>query len=243
MNTHQRRIVLLTATLIVLATFSALADRKAVAEEAKGGGDALPNCPIMGEPINLAVSTPTHDGPVFFCCKGCIDKYEENPEKYAKGVKAQRKYLEAQTKVQVTCPVSMEPVKEDVFVEVDGTKVGFCCEGCAGKYKKNPGKYAAALTNSYTYQTKCPVMDEDIDPSVYTTLANGSKIYFCCNKCSKKLKAKPNDYLAKLAKQGYTFRKKDVVSEESKHDGHGHGEHDGHGHGEHDAHEGHDHDH
>ena len=30
----------------------------------------LPLCPIMGEPINLAVSTPTEKGPVYFCCAG-----------------------------------------------------------------------------------------------------------------------------------------------------------------------------
>ena len=42
-----------------------------------------PMCPVMDEEANLARSIATDDGPVFFCCKGCIPKYEANPAKYA----------------------------------------------------------------------------------------------------------------------------------------------------------------
>ena len=76
---------------------------------------ALPNCPIMAEPINLAVSVPTDSGPVYFCCDGCIGKFQKNPEKYATKVAVQRKALAHRAKVQVTCPITKEPVDRKTF--------------------------------------------------------------------------------------------------------------------------------
>ena len=51
--------------------------------KARHGEQALPNCPVMDEPIDLSVSLATDDGPVFFCCQGCIEKYQAAPAKYA----------------------------------------------------------------------------------------------------------------------------------------------------------------
>ena len=199
-----------------------------------GGGKNLPDCPVMGEPINLAVSTPTDDGPVFFCCKGCISKYNAKPGKFAKQVAQQRKALEKLAKVQVACPVTGEPADPKVSIETDGKKVSFCCKGCVKKYQADPKKYAANLANSYTHQTTCPVMGEEINPKSFTTLASGERVYFCCKGCDKKLKATPDKFLPKLAAQGYSFKAKDFAAKKDDGHGHGHG-HEGHGH------EGHDH--
>lgn len=189
---------------------------------------ALTNCPITGEPINLAVSTVTDDGPVFFCCEGCVKKYQANPAKYATLVAAQRKTLAAREKIQVVCPVTNEPVDEEVFVESNGQKVYFCCKGCVNKYTSNPTKYASALANSYTFQTKCPVMDEEINPKVFTTTAKGKKIYFCCKGCDKKFVKNPGKYSSKLVAQGLMFEPRDLVPSKSDHGSHG--GHDGHNH-------------
>lgn len=192
----------------------------------------LPDCPVMGEPINLAVSTATEDGPVYFCCGGCIKRYNANPEKYAQKVANQRTILAKRDKVQVTCPVTKKVVDPKVSIEHNGEKVYFCCTGCVGKFKSDPSKYAAALANSYTYQTSCPVMDEPIKPNMFTTLASGAKVYYCCNRCEKKLLADPEKYAVKLAAQGYDIgakklRKKEDSNEDDGHEGHGH---EGHGH-------------
>ena len=50
-------------------------------------------------------------------------------------------------------------------------------------FEKNPEKYATALANSYSYQTKCPVMGGAINPKAAIQLADGRKIYFCCPGC------------------------------------------------------------
>jgi len=188
--------------------------------------EALPKCPVTGEPANLAVSVATDDGPVFFCCKGCIAKYQANPAKYTANVAAQRAALAGRPKVQVTCPVSKEPVDPKVFIESNGEKVYFCCKGCVKKYQRDPAKYASALANSYTYQTKCPVTGEKIDPTAFATTASGTNIYFCCKGCDKKLFEDPDKYAPNLVAQGFTFDAKDMMHDKDEHAGHDHHEHD-----------------
>ncbi|RJP39937.1 MAG: hypothetical protein C4547_03015 [Phycisphaerales bacterium] len=191
---------------------------------------AVPMCPVMDEPVNLAVSVATDDGPVFFCCKDCITKYQADPAKYAAQVSAQRKALADRPKIQVTCPVSKDPVDPKAFTDTDKGKVYFCCSGCINKFKADPAKYAVALANSYTYQTQCPVMEEEINPKSFTTLANGHKVYFCCDRCENKLFAKPSEYLPRLKAQGYDFKPEEMAHEKAgghddtdDHGAHGHG--------------------
>ncbi len=62
-----------------------------------GSEAALPKCPVMeNEPIDLAISIRTKDGPVYFCCKACIAKYKANPDEYAEKVAIQRRALAEQ---------------------------------------------------------------------------------------------------------------------------------------------------
>lgn len=197
----------------------------------------LPNCPIMDEPINLAVSTATDDGPVFFCCEGCVKKFGKNPAKYASKVSEQRAALADRPKVQTTCPVTGEPVDQKVSIDAGGKKVFFCCQGCSSKYKSDPRKYSSALANSYTFQATCPVMGHAIDPASFTKLADGRKIYYCCPGCDSKLFEKPAKYAKHLASQGYQYNWAKIKKADDKEKG-GHEHHNGHDHG----HGGHDHD-
>ncbi len=169
----------------------------------KEAEETEPICPVTGEPANLAVSVATDEGPVFFCGEDCVAKYQADPGKYSAKVAAQGKALAGRAKVQVTCPVTGKPVDKKVHVEHEGKKVYFCCGECVGKFQESPKKYMAALLNSHTCQTKCPVMGGEIDPAVSTTLASGLKVYFCCKGCDKKFHDHPGKYLANLASQGF----------------------------------------
>lgn len=191
----------------------------------------LPNCPVMDEPIDFSVSTPSKEGPVYFCCKGCIKKFRDNPSKYEKGLVAQRAALAKLPKIQVTCPIKGGAIVKDAYAEKDGKKVYFCCKGCISKFNDHPEKYKAALAASYTYQTQCPVMDEEINPTVSDVLPDGKRVYYCCKGCNKKLLADPGKYAAKLAAQGTNINVA-KIKEAAAHEGH---DHEGHGH------EGHDH--
>lgn len=194
----------------------------------------LPNCPVMGEPIDFAVMEKTDDGPVYFCCKMCIKDYRAKPEKFAKKVAAQREALAALPKVQVTCPITGRPVDQKAVYEKDGDKTYFCCKMCLSKFTQDPGKYKEKLADCFTYQTKCPVMGEEIDPKVSTTLYNGLKLYYCCARCDKKFRENPAKYVANLEAQGIKIDPKKVGSKQKE------GDKDAH---ESDDHEGHDHDH
>jgi YHS domain-containing protein len=47
---------------------------------------------------------------------------------------------------QTTCPVmDGSKINKDIFVEYNGVKVYFCCEGCKAKFEADPEKYTANL--------------------------------------------------------------------------------------------------
>jgi YHS domain-containing protein len=101
---------------------------------------------------------------------------------------------------QKTCPVTGKPVKRDIFVEQDGLKVYFCCDGCPPKFKASPDKYLPAVYREIypqTVQTKCPVTGEPIKAGSFI-MEKGERIYFCCNNCPKKFRAEAAVYLAKV---------------------------------------------
>jgi YHS domain-containing protein len=170
----------------------------------------LPLCPVMGESIDFSVKSMTDDGPVYFCCKMCVKKFEKQPSKYSEKAAEQKAALAKMPRVQVTCPLSGEPIDKKMFVEVDGKKVYTCCGDCKSKYAADPAKYAAKLAASYTYQTKCPVMGGDINPTVFGDLPSGQRIYYCCPACDEKLKKDPAKYAAKLAEQGIKLDTKEA---------------------------------
>jgi len=39
-------------------------------------------CPVMGGAINKALFTEYQGKKVYFCCDGCKEKFEANPEQY-----------------------------------------------------------------------------------------------------------------------------------------------------------------
>lgn len=51
----------------------------------------------------------------------------------------------AQTAEQTTCPVMGGPIDKNIFIEYQGKKVYFCCNGCPATFKANPEKYISKL--------------------------------------------------------------------------------------------------
>jgi YHS domain-containing protein len=46
---------------------------------------------------------------------------------------------------QTTCPVMGGAINKTIFVEYQGKKVYFCCQGCPETFLANPEKYVAKL--------------------------------------------------------------------------------------------------
>lgn len=170
----------------------------------KPGAEAV-KCPVSGDPANLAIGTPTREGPIFFCKPECAEEFRKAPDRFAQPVAAQRAALSSLPKVQVKCPVSGDPADPKITHGPEGQKISFCSEDCRKKYAGEPARYAAALANSYSYQTKCPVMKELINPKSFIKLPSGQTVYFCCKGCDEKLIADPAKYAGVLKEQGFTF--------------------------------------
>ena len=51
----------------------------------------------------------------------------------------------AQVAEQTTCPVMGGAIDKNVFIEHQGKKVYFCCNGCPDTFKANPEKYISKL--------------------------------------------------------------------------------------------------
>lgn len=173
--------------------------------EQKTDTTAKAMCPISGHPLDFFAHAATDEGPVYFCCAKCIGEYEKDKAKYADAVAAQRTALAGMDKVQVTCPVTNEPCDKKISLDADGQKVFFASEEAKSKYQAEPAKFKAALANSYTFQTKCPIMGKGIDPKRFVTLADGNKVYVCCGQCDKKVISSPEKIVDKLAKMGFVF--------------------------------------
>ena len=51
-------------------------------EEAVSAAVVQTTCPIMDQPINKSLFTEYKGKKVYFCCLGCKEKFEQEPEKY-----------------------------------------------------------------------------------------------------------------------------------------------------------------
>lgn len=88
------------------------------------------------------------------------------------------------------CPVSGEAIGEGQGVKFDyyGKTYTFCCEGCEGKFKKEPMNYIKE-------EMTCPVMGEKIESKDVFVMHNDTKYYLCCKNCEKKFKNDPEKYM------------------------------------------------
>ncbi len=200
-------------TLAVLACSAVALGQTAVkpADSAKEKAAERPECFVMGSPIVFNVKSDTPEGPVYFCCAGCIAPFEKDPARFKEQVAAQRAAIAKLPRVQTACPISGNPLGKDApSVEHKGQKVAFCCAGCKGKFEADPAKYEAKLAGAYTFQTKCPISGNPINPEAGVELVNGHTIYACCGDCAGKIAADPAKFAKALKAQGYAFKKTEL---------------------------------
>jgi hypothetical protein len=128
-------------------------------------------CPVsqsplgsMGDPIKVDVNGT----PVFICCKGCRARLLADPEKYLAMLENGPSEEEPTIEVpevpealaglspgdlilvdqQKICPVMKTPLGsmgEPIKVDVNGTPIFICCEGCRSKLLADPEMYLANL--------------------------------------------------------------------------------------------------
>ena len=63
-------------------------------------------------------------------------------------------------KKQTACPVMGGQVNTNIYVDANGKRVYFCCNGCPAEFKKNPAKYIAKLEKDGVTLDKTPAADQ-----------------------------------------------------------------------------------
>ncbi len=61
-----------------------------------------------------------------------------------------------QPKPQTTCPVLGGNVDKKVYVDYQGKRIYFCCQGCDAEFKKDPEKYMKKIQEQGITLEKCP---------------------------------------------------------------------------------------
>lgn len=77
-------------TLLLIASFALLAFSAVSCSKKYGDEKGQTLCPVMGNPIDKNIFVNYKGNKVYFCCKGCIEKFQSEPDKYMnklKGVK------------------------------------------------------------------------------------------------------------------------------------------------------------
>jgi YHS domain-containing protein len=59
-------------------------------------------------------------------------------------------------KKQTVCPVMDEAVNTNIYLDVKGSRIYFCCMDCPAQFKKDPAKYLAKLEKSGVTLDKTP---------------------------------------------------------------------------------------
>lgn len=159
-------------------------------------------CPVSGGPAKEANAVDHHGRKVYFCCKNCPDSFKKEPAKYSAQVNAQ--LLATGQSTQVGCPYSGKATNPESTLEIAGSKVGFCCNGCKGKTEKASDEEKLAMVfgddsfkKGFTLQTECPISGKAIKVSA-SAEHEGQKVYFCCEGCVEGFKKEPAKFTAKL---------------------------------------------
>jgi len=72
------------------------------------------------------------------------------------GILAAGPALAAEAKPQTVCPVLGGNVDQKVFVDYQGKRIYFCCQGCDAEFKKDPEKYMKKIQEMGITLEKCP---------------------------------------------------------------------------------------
>ncbi len=124
-------------------------------------------------------------------------------EKAQEKVTQDKKEVKKEVPNQENCPIMGGPVDKEVFVDYNGKRVYFCCDGCNTTFLEDPATYlkkmkeeGVILEDAPITQEKCPVTGKAINKEIYTDY-EGKRIYFCCEGCKPKFEKSPEKYLKK----------------------------------------------
>ncbi|MCA9133049.1 MAG: hypothetical protein KDA45_07830, partial [Planctomycetales bacterium] len=81
------------------------------------------------------------EGKVYFCCNGCLGKFEKmsKEDKTKLAAKSNSQLVATNQYAQEVCPFSGGKLNAETKIKVNGAEVAFCCNNCKGKAEKLEG--------------------------------------------------------------------------------------------------------
>jgi len=61
-----------------------------------------------------------------------------------------------QPQTQIVCPVLGGKIDKKVYVDYQGKRIYFCCQGCEAEFKKDPEKYMKKMQDQGIILEKAP---------------------------------------------------------------------------------------
>ena len=61
-----------------------------------------------------------------------------------------------QSQTQIVCPVLGGKIDKKVYVDYQGKRIYFCCQGCEAEFKKDPEKYMKKMQDQGIILEKAP---------------------------------------------------------------------------------------
>ena len=111
----------------IIGSGFAIADKKNMLEGVK--------CVVAGTAAAKEENAVDYrEGKVYFCCTNCPKKFEKDKAAFA--TKANHQLVATKQYEQTACPFSGNKLDTEKNIEVAGTKVSFCCDGCKAKAEK-----------------------------------------------------------------------------------------------------------
>lgn len=166
---------------------------------------------------NAEKSVEFKGGKAYFCCGGCVAKFEKAMEQEepdaAMMMKANHQLVATGQFVQKGCPISGNELLDDATTQVGGVEVGFCCNGCRDRVAKAEGLEAkakivfteAAFKKGFAKkqdlsEVTCPISGGKVNAEQFADYKKG-KVYFCCGNCKAKFEESNEKFVVKANQQ------------------------------------------
>ena len=164
-----------------------------------------PVCGMKVEEARAAGKVTHRDKTYWFCGKGCVARFEAEPEKYLKPKPAMVQIggMAPATHVDPVCGMKVVEERAAGKVTYKDKTYWFCCKGCVAKFEAEPEKYLNAKPAMVQIGGMMPAIH--VDPvcgmNVEEARAAGKSVYkdktywFCSKGCVARFEADPERYL------------------------------------------------
>jgi Cu+-exporting ATPase len=146
-------------------------------------------CGMEVDPVKARAKAEYKGQTYYFCCAGCAQKFEREPERYLAGGAAKEASAEPARLAVIgqpmqapdmqapatdpVCGMKVDPARAAAKVEYNGREFYFCSRGCAENFEREPERYLAGGGSAETKaaaeptagQYTCPMHPEIAEPA------------------------------------------------------------------------------